>query len=152
VKRRVSLALFCLVFWSANPLAAKPASLPGWLVGCHIETTRERWTEECWTAPRAGIMLGSGRSGKGETLSSWEFMRIERDLDGKLIFWGSPSGTTPIAFKAQSVTESEIVFANPAHDYPQRIRYWREGKILNAETALSDGSKAVRWRYGGQED
>jgi hypothetical protein len=36
---------------------------------------------------------------------------------------------------------------NAQHDYPQRIRYWRDGKYLIAETALADGSKAQRWRY-----
>ncbi|MGY4397037.1 hypothetical protein ACVWZA_002228 [Sphingomonas sp. UYAg733] len=34
-----------------------------------------------------------------------------------------------------------------AHDYPQRIRYWREGKILNAKISLSYGSKRMRWSY-----
>jgi hypothetical protein len=39
------------------------------------------------------------------------------------------------------------VFANPAHDYPQRIRYWLEGNALNAEISRIDGSKTVRWTY-----
>ncbi len=39
------------------------------------------------------------------------------------------------------------LFANAAHDYPQRIRYWREGETLNAEISLLDGSKAMRWQY-----
>ena len=40
-----------------------------------------------------------------------------------------------------------IEFANPGHDYPQRIRYWREGDTLNAEISLMDGSRASRWSY-----
>ena len=40
-----------------------------------------------------------------------------------------------------------IEFSNPAHDYPQRIRYWREGDTLHAEIALLDGSRAVQWSY-----
>lgn len=127
--------------------AAEPAPLPGWMAGCHTETKGEQWTEECWTAPRAGIMLGSGRSGKGEALRSWESMRIERGADGVLTFWGSPGGAKPVAFRMERATATEIVFANPAHDYPQRIRYWRDGKVLNAEVSLSDGSKAMRWAY-----
>ena len=40
-----------------------------------------------------------------------------------------------------------IEFTNPAHDYPQRIRYWREGDKLIAEIALIDGKRAVSWTY-----
>ena len=40
-----------------------------------------------------------------------------------------------------------VEFANPAHDYPQRIRYWRQGKLLMAEVSKMDGSKALRWNY-----
>ena len=45
---------------------------------------------------------------------------------------------------------AEIVFANPQHDYPQRIRYWRDGMDLNAEISTMDGSQAVRWHYRRQ--
>ena len=128
---------------------AEPQAFPAWLTGCHLENKSERWTEECWTTPRAGIMLGSGRNGRGEKLAGWEVMRIERAGDGVLTFWGSPMGAKPVAFRAVSVTATEIIFANPAHDYPQRIRYAFEGKILSAETSLTDGSKAMHWTYGG---
>lgn len=40
-----------------------------------------------------------------------------------------------------------VEFANPAHDYPQRIRYWREGRLLKARISLMDGSKPMEWRY-----
>jgi hypothetical protein len=41
----------------------------------------------------------------------------------------------------------DIIFANPAHDYPQRIRYWREGRLLMAETSKMDGSETQSWTY-----
>jgi hypothetical protein len=40
-----------------------------------------------------------------------------------------------------------VTFVNAVHDYPQRIRYWREGEEMFAEISLADGSKPVRWRY-----
>lgn len=43
--------------------------------------------------------------------------------------------------------EGEIVFADPAHDYPQRIRYWRDGAMLRAEISKMDGSRVNRWAY-----
>ena len=126
--------------------ASAPAS-PSWMAGRWVETNGDRWTEEHWTHMRGGIMIGAGRSGKGDALSSWEATRIERGADGVLTFWGSPEGATPTPFRMVSSTATEIVFANPAHDYPQRIRYWREGKRLKAEISLADGSQPMRWTY-----
>jgi hypothetical protein len=42
---------------------------------------------------------------------------------------------------------SEIVFVNPNHTYPQRIRYWMQGDMLYAEATMIDGSKPQAWRY-----
>ncbi|MES2058647.1 MAG: DUF6265 family protein, partial [Pseudomonadota bacterium] len=115
--------------------------------GCWIMQAGQKWTEECWTSPRAAMMLGSGRSGTGDKLQSWEANQILPDADGKPVFWASPDGGTRVAFPMLSQGASEIIFANPAHDYPQRIRYWREGETLNAEISLADGSRPMRWRY-----
>lgn len=124
-----------------------PPPMPGWMAGAWIETTADRWAEEYWTGPRGGLMIGAGRSGKGDVLRSWEATRITTIANGGLIFWGSPQGAPPVAFAMVSMTASEIIFANAKHDYPQRIRYWREGAGLNVEISLIDGSKPMRWRY-----
>lgn len=100
---------------------------------------------------RAGAMLGSGRSGRGTTLRSWEVMQILADSGGGFAFWGAPHGEWRTRFMLTSSGPLEVVFTNPAHDYPQRIRYWREGAMLNAETSLIDGGKAMRWRYRRQD-
>ena len=47
----------------AAPVEKLPA-LPAWMAGCWVHVQGERWTEECWTTPRGGVMLGSGRSGR----------------------------------------------------------------------------------------
>ena len=127
-------------------------ALPAWMAGCWETKVGDEWTEECWTAPRAGIMLGNGRSGTGGVLKSWEVMQIELvETDDPAIdpltFYGAPQGKDRTAFGWDRRRGPGITFVNAAHDYPQRIRYWREGKYLIAETALSDGSKAQRWRY-----
>lgn len=144
------LALAGLTFFA---LAAAPAPTPApdWIAGAWAEAKGDNWTEEFWTPMRGGIMIGAGRSGKGAVLTSWEQPRIERGTDGVLTYWGSPSDTKPVPFRMVSSSATEIVFANPAHDYPQRIRYWREGKFLNAEISLMDGSKPVRWNYSAMD-
>ena len=129
---------------ASDPVAV---ALPGWMAGCWSQERAPKWTEECWMAPRGGVMLGAGRAGNGDRLGEWEAMQLIPAADGKLVYWASPDGGTRVAFTEVSRGPQEIVFANAAHDYPQRIRYWREGTMLNAEISLLDGSKPIRWQY-----
>lgn len=131
---------------------ADAPALPAWMAGCWEARSGDTWTEECWTAPRAGIMLGSGRSGRGDKLQSWEVMQIVR-MDSadravpKMTFYGAPGAQNRTPFQWVPAKGEIVTFVNEGHDYPQRIRYWREGKELVAETSLKDGSKAQTWRY-----
>ena len=128
--------------------ATAEAPLPAFLSGCwEYVRDGDRWTEECWTSPRGGLMLGSGRDGKGDQVSHWEWMRIERGADGTLIFHGSPKGARAVPFKATENDGGSITFVNASHDYPQRVRYRRTHAGLEAEISLADGSKPVRWSY-----
>lgn len=140
------IAMSLLLCCTSAAMAAKEG-LPGWMAGAWQQANGDRWTEEYWSPPRAGLMLGAGRSGKGETLGDWEATRIEIADNGKPVFIASPGGAAPVRFPLVRTDEWEIVFANPAHDYPQRIRYWRDGDALMAEIALADGSRARQWRY-----
>lgn len=127
--------------------ATQPAAMPEFLAGCWIEREAESWTEECWTRAEGGLMLGSGRSGTGDTVRSWEWMRIERGPDGALTFHASPRGAPAVAFAASDVQRGAVTFVNAAHDYPQRIRYWRTPAGLEAEIALAGGGEPQRWRF-----
>jgi hypothetical protein len=128
-------------------IAQTPAAMPGWMSGCWIEEKApDRWVEECWTSAKGGTMLGSGRTGRGDRVTSWEAMQIIGDTDG-LSFFGAPRGVGRTRFRMKADGGPGISFYNSTHDYPQRVRYWREGDALLAETALADGTKARRWRY-----
>ena len=128
--------------------AAEPVPIPAFLAGCWIQQrAEERWTEECWTSARGGLMLGSGREGKGDMVRHWEWMRIERGPDGVATFFGSPKGSQPVPFKATEGDAQSITFVNAGHDYPQRVRYVLTETGLEAEISLADGSKPNRWTY-----
>ncbi len=133
---------------AAAPLAAQPqAAFPSWMAGAWAVTDGDRWTEEFWTHARGGVMIGASREGRGETLRTWESIRILRKPDGSLAYIPMPNGGPPVEFAMVRQDERSIEFANPAHDFPQRIRYWRDGNGLHAEIALIDGSRAVSWSY-----
>ena len=128
--------------------AASAQPMPTFLAGCWEEKRAESaWTEECWTDPRGGLMIGSGRDGKGDIVRRWEWMRIERSADAVPTFYGSPKGAAPVAFKATESDGKSITFVNAAHDYPQRVRYTLTDTGLDAEISLADGSKPNRWSY-----
>ena len=139
-----------------TPLAAQEAqepSLPGWLAGCWEMRDSERWAEECWTIPRGGMMLGSGRAGTGDRVASWETMRIALDEPAgegpvvRMAFVAAPGGTGWTLFAWSPADEEGVTFHNAANDYPQRVRYWREGELLKAEISLGDGSQAMQWTF-----
>mgnify|MGYP000234336768 CR=1 FL=1 len=73
---------------------------------------------------RGGLGETGRRRHAGVQPHAAEFMRIERLADGGRQFTariGTRQG--PVAFRMVRLTEGEVVFENPAHDFPQRILY-----------------------------
>lgn len=146
--RFASTLILALAVPDAVSAEEEDAPFPTWLAGAwSLSGEEDRWTEEFWTHPRGGIMIGASREGRGEELRSWESIRILRMADGSLAYVPMPNGGTPVVFALVSQDDRSIEFTNPAHDFPQRVRYWREGDRLHAEIALIDGGRAVRWTY-----
>lgn len=142
--------LLALALLVAAPAVAKPATTVdqlGWLAGNWQEVKGEHWTEELWTTPRGGRMIGVGRAGKGAAKGSFEFMRIEADADGTPVFWGAPSAGTPVPFRLAKADRMSVVFENAAHDFPQRISYSMQGDTLVAEVSSLDGKSRQGWTH-----
>jgi hypothetical protein len=136
---------FAAALAGTSVAAQQSSAFPSWMAGAWSTSDGEGWTEEFWTHARGGIMIGASREGRGETLRTWESIRILRKADGTLAYIPMPNGGAPVEFAMVSQDAGSIEFANPAHDFPQRIRYWREGDTLHAEISLIDGSRAIRW-------
>lgn len=136
-------------------LAAAPASRVdelGWLAGQWASETDGRpaegsWTEESWSNPRGGAMIGHSRSGRGEQLREFEFLRLQPDEDGTPVYLAQPGGLPPVAFRLVQHDGTSATFENAAHDYPQRIHYVRSGDTLTATISAIDGSKPTSWVY-----
>lgn len=145
--QRIAL-VFAATLMASAAAASAPAGLEqlAFLEGCWQSERDGRFSEECWTAPRGPLLLGSNRSVRGER-ASFEFLRIQREDDGRIVYWASPGGKTPVPFALREVAGHRIVFENAGHDYPQRIVYQRQGDTLSAETSLLDGSEPQRWEW-----
>jgi hypothetical protein len=107
----------------------------------------ERWTEENWSAPRAGIMLGHSRSGRGEALREFELLRLQAGEDGVPVYFAQPGGQPPVPFRLTARDGTSATFDTPTHDVPQRIRYVRTGDTLVATISRIDGSNAMSWTF-----
>jgi hypothetical protein len=143
------MVLAALIMIGTAAASEVPAALPGWMAGAWQQEGADGvWADEYWTPPRGGMMIGAARMGRGEALAIFEHTRIVRKADGTLSFFAQPRGGAVAEFPMVAAGEAMIEFANPAHDYPQRIRYWREDGRLKARIALMDGSKAQDWDYG----
>lgn len=142
---KVGTALAALLCLAATP--NKSVEDLAWISGAWVAEGADGWTEEQWTAPRGGILLGINRSGRTERASGFEFMRIAEDGNGAIHFWGSPGGKTPVPFLLVSSAHREAVFENPKHDYPTRIVYRREGDKLLATVSGPGGRDAMSWSF-----
>ena len=108
--------------------AARPASSLGWLAGCWERRSGERLIEEQWMAPRAGMLLGVGRTTLGDSVVEYESVRIYEAGD-TLVYAARPSGQEPAEFRAppRAFADGVVTFENLAHDFPQRVIYRRAG-------------------------
>jgi hypothetical protein len=125
-------------FFGALALAAVPAahsSAPGdgdpfarigWLAGAWVQELADGRREEFWLEPLGKTMLGVSRTVLGGRTVEYEYLRIEARA-GTLVYIASPPGQAAAEFTAVELSDSIAVFADPAPDFPQRIRYRRLG-------------------------
>jgi hypothetical protein len=102
-----------------------------WMTGCWRFEAKGRVVEEHWMAPAGGALLGMSRTVVGGKLTEFEFIQI-RDLPEGLTYIAKPSNQPEAKFVARPATGNEVVFENPAHDFPQTIRYRLSGDALQA--------------------
>jgi hypothetical protein len=135
-----------MIIGALTASALPPADL-AWLEGewCTVPANGQQ-TCELWGPARGGTMLGTSQSVRDRKTRDFEFMRIELGETGA-VFHGSPRAAPAVPFIESARDATSITFVNAGHDYPQRIRYRREGDTLTAEISLADGSRPMRWSY-----
>jgi CubicO group peptidase (beta-lactamase class C family) len=112
-----------------------------WLVGCWERTRANGALVERWTAPVDGVMSGVGMSVRDTARHINERLRLFYRGD-TLIFEATPANQPMTEFKSATIAADELVFENPAHDFPQKISYRR----VRADSlyARIEGDKAGR--------
>ncbi|HEY6555574.1 MAG TPA: DUF6265 family protein [Vicinamibacteria bacterium] len=144
---RVGLVVACLAvsfLAESRPAAtASPTDIAAvaWMAGSWQGSDGGMEMEEIWLAPKGGAMLGLHRDVAKGRMVSFEFLRIEADKEG-LVYLASPLGKPATPFRLVESAKTRAVFANPAHDFPQRILYWlADDGRLHAKIEGSQGGK-----------
>ena len=126
------LVLFVALLLPFQAATAKPAPPSGsiadlaWLEGHWVGTDGAQQMEEIWTSPAGGTLVGLHKdvtTKDGRTRTWFEFQRIEAK-DGAIAYVAQPGGQPPTRFTLVESGAKRVVFANPQHDFPQRILYW----------------------------
>jgi hypothetical protein len=142
--------------WNVLVLAATIASQGatnavtdlGWLSGCWQSTAGSRSVTEFWLPPDGGTMMGVSRTVSGGKTAEHEFLLLRAGARG-LEYVARPSGQAEAVFTASKVGAAEVVFENPAHDFPTRITYRKtEGGIVATIDGMLNGKpRAIDFRY-----
>lgn len=145
----IALIGVCLVA-AGHARQAKPTLADlAWMAGSWAGTANGVEMEEQWTAPKGGSMIGLHRDvARGRTVS-FEFLRIEQQGDA-VVYLSMPNGRSPATpFPLKEAGGARVVFENPAHDFPQRVIYWKDGADLRARIEGTENGKAasMEWRW-----
>jgi hypothetical protein len=128
-----------------------PGVLAGlaWLTGSWAMADGDSSSEEHWTRPGGGTMLGINRTiVRGKTVA-WELVRIESTPAG-IVYLASPGGRNPpTPFGLIDSGPMRATFENPDHDFPQRVIYERRGNELQVRIeGLENGQpKSQQWSW-----
>lgn len=144
-------SIVAFVFTCASSLAVaqenRVASLD-WLAGAWVKDDGAEKVMESWVGPGNGMMVAANLTTFANGRRTYEFLRIADSPQG-MSYFASPGGRPPVEFRFLQAGDKRVVFENLAHDYPQRITYWRDGATLVAriEGTLRGQKRSEEWRF-----
>ena len=121
----------------------------GWFTGCWERRTPSAVIEEHWSSATGGMLIGFGKTTVRDSVREYEFLRISA-IGDTLVYHAQPSRQRPAEFRAVPPYDSVITFANPAHDFPQRVIYRRAGPdslLARIEGTRSGQVRGVDYSY-----
>lgn len=124
--------------------AIEPLAELMWLVGAWSATVGDMTTIETWCPDVGGGWIGDNHTRNAEREVAFEWLAIEGT---PWVYLARPGGRTPPA-RFERVTMDRpraAAFENPAHDFPQRLEYTREGVELRATASNATQTLPFVW-------
>jgi hypothetical protein len=132
------------------PTAARVADLR-WIAGHWVDATGGAHSEETWTEPRDGNMLGMWRLLQGGRARIFELLALSDEADGGVALRlrhfdprlvGREDKESPVTFRLTSLEKDGATFDGPpTAKGPLRLTYRRTGPRTLAVTLDKEGGK-----------
>ena len=126
------LAATCLLQACQSPAPTAPPApkypqldKASWLLGTWQNHSPEGVATEVWRQENDSVYAGSSHFVIGQDTVSAESIRLEASGQG-LAYIPTVKGQNndaPVRFTLSTTTDKQLVFENPAHDFPQKISY-----------------------------
>lgn len=134
----------------AAALMADPAATTadlGWMAGYWLDCDGKH-VAESWTWLGGDTLTGVGTT-RGESRTSFEFLIVRPGQDGTPTYYAMPGGAPPTPFALTALDGQSATFENPENDFPQTIRYAREGDVMTARIeGMMDGeTQSMDWTF-----
>lgn len=121
-----------LLLLAAGLRAQEPVAELSWMAGCWVVGSGESRTEELWTVPADGLLLGLSRTLRPGRRPAFEYLRIEMEEDGP-VYRASPGGRPPTSFPIVAAGPEGFRAELPEHDFPRAIEY----RVLGADSLVA---------------
>lgn len=128
-----------------NALRFKQLDKASWLLGSWKGVIGKGISVENWYRQDDSTFAGDGMFIKGSVTLSEEHLQLTQKGDDLYYIptVKNQNGNKPVPFKMTRLTDGEMIFENPAHDFPKKIKYTRYG----ADSLVAEISGPVK----GQE-
>lgn len=148
--RRRGCALICLVLAACGPRgdteSPDPETSLAWLEGTWESVSGTSRNVETWEVTPGGLRGSNVTWDQGVEVHR-EALQV-REEAGAVIYRAAPQGQTANDFTLVHSRRRTASFEDPGHDWPQRIRYARDGDVLRAVVSgLAEGSRTVTWTW-----
>ncbi len=119
-----------------------------WLIGTWEQKTARGSLFETWKKASPNEFHGKSYMLKEKDTLVFENIKLVQQAGG--LFYiptvKNQNGGKPVSFKAKTVSAIEMVFENPAHDFPQQISY----KQINKDSLVAEISGTVNGKFKSQ--
>lgn len=139
-------AVAALLLQTAAPAAAPPDL--SWMSGYWLDCSNGREVAEAWSEERAGLRVGWNLTVSRSGRPGFEVSHIATLPQG-FAYVAQPSGAPPTAFVMSDSGPNHVVFSNAENDFPNHIRYERDGDVLKAriDGTIDGQARSVSWSF-----
>jgi Domain of unknown function (DUF6265) len=142
MKNKIVFAIIgVIIFCSWTAQQKSDIKKAGWLIGTWENKTQRGSMYETWAKASDDELSGKSYKLKEKDTIVFETIRLVQEQNS--LFYipkvNNQNGGLPVRFAAKTVSDMELVFENPQHDFPQVISYTK----INADSLVAEISGTI---------